>query len=309
LKSAFGGWSGWYIRFKGERHIHEKYQAEILVAKTKLKEVSGKSVSGVKRALMGNVDQSNKVLMKECLRRWAQDVKQERSAKAIADKLAADQLHYETLRAGQKASAKRNMMRMAGGNDEHMKSMIFSTWANHKAEVAKLQEMEDREAMLQKQLANMKSKSRGGASGVMSRMSDATNRGLIVVVWTAWKEEAKSETRARGLEATLNSQNSKFKSLNARQKDNAKNSAQSAIELEEHNQMMNIFMNWATEVEITRIILHYGGKMQGKREQLDQVHGMFKDFASALEQGISTTPRTEKRSSGPRGKPPLPGAA
>merc|ERR1719512_579057 len=37
VKAAFGGWMNHYIRYKGEKHIHEKFQAEILQAKQRLK--------------------------------------------------------------------------------------------------------------------------------------------------------------------------------------------------------------------------------------------------------------------------------
>jgi len=61
---------------------------------------------------------------------------------------------------------------------------------------------------------------------------------------------------------------------------------------------MIIFMNWKTEVEIQRVISHYSGKMQGKKQQLEQVQSMFKDFSSQLEQGLANSPRTEKKSGG-----------
>jgi len=295
LKTAFGGWSTWFVRLRGEQHIHEKFKAEIVEAKAKLKEIQGSSVSGVKRALMGNVEQSNKVLLGECVRRWAQDVKREKQDREARLKLATEAAHLETLRAGQKASAKRSMMRMAGEGDENLRSLCFTGWANVKLEEQKQKEFEEREAKLQQQLDKVKSRGTGGATGVIQRMSDASNTGLLQRVFSAWSDDTRTERRARNLEETIASQNAKFSNLNAKQKGNAKHAAQSAIELEEHNTMMNIFMNWRMEVEVSRVIMHYSGKMQGKQQQLEQVQSMFKDFASALDQGLSNTPRTEKR--------------
>jgi len=296
LKATFGGWTMHYTRFKGEKHIHEKYQAEIVQAKARLKEMQGKSVSCVKRSLMVNADKADSMLLAECVRRWAADIKSEKEERMNKLKHETDMAHLECLRADQKAAAKRNLMRMSGESAENLITMCFTSWANSKKEEKKQREFEEREERLQAQLAEMKSKSKGGNKGVLSRVGQESTSGMTGNVFVHWRDHTRTEKRARDMEETINSQDSKFKSLNSKQKGNAKNAAQSAIQLEEHNYLMNIFMNWATEVEVSKIIMHYSGKMQGKKAQLEQVQTMFKDFTSALEQGISNTPRTEKRS-------------
>merc|ERR1712051_707825 len=63
LKATFGGWMNHYIRYKGEKHIHEKFQAEIVAAKQRLKDMQGKSTSCIKRSLMANSDKANNMLL------------------------------------------------------------------------------------------------------------------------------------------------------------------------------------------------------------------------------------------------------
>merc|ERR1712176_1004707 len=164
----------------------------------------------------------------------------------------------------------------------------------NKEEEKKQKAFEEREEKLQKQLGEMKAKSGGSAKGVLSRVSEASTSGITGNVFVHWRDHCKTELRARNLENTIQASEAKFKSLNQKQKGNAMHAAQNAVDLEEDNYLMNIFMNWAQEVEISRVILHYSGKMKGKTEQLQQVQSMFKDFTAALEQGISNTPRTEK---------------
>merc|ERR1719512_60413 len=296
VKAAFGGWMNHYIRYKGEKHIHEKFQAEIVQAKQRLKEMEGKSVSAVKRSLMGNADKANDMLLQECIRRWAEDVKREKADRMAKLRLETEMAHLECLRADQKAAAKRNLMRMTNDSDENLITMCFTSWAKSKAEEKKQKEFEEREAKLQKQLADMKGKSEGNTKGVLGRVSEASTSGITGNVFVHWRDHCRSELRARHMEDTINAHNAKFKSLNSKQKGNAKNAAQSAIELEEHNYLMNIFMNWHMEVQVSSVVMHYSGKMAGKKQQLEQVQSMFKDFTVALEQGISTTPRTEKKS-------------
>merc|ERR1711920_454716 len=173
-------------------------------------------------------------------------------------------------------------------------------------EEKKQKEFDEREERLQQQLGDMKSKSGGSAKGVLSRVSESSTSGITGNVFVHWRDHTKTEVRARNLENTIQASEAKFKSLNQKQKGNATHAAQNAIDLEEDNQLMNIFMNWAQEVEISRVVMHYSGKMKGKTEQLQQVQSMFKDFTAALEQGMQNTPRTEKtnKRDSSRSKPP-----
>merc|ERR1740123_1248655 len=202
----------------------------------------------------------------------------------------------EGLQRDQKASAKRNLMRMTNDSDENLITMTFTAWAKSKAEEKKQREFEEREAALQGKLGHMKGSAGGNAKGVLGRVSQESGSGMQGNVFVHWRDHVKSELRARNMEETIKNSEAKFKTLNSKQKGNANNAAESAIQLEEQNFLMSVFMNWHMEVEVSRVVMHYSGKMQGKKQQLEQVQSMFKDFASALEQGISNTPRTEKKS-------------
>merc|ERR1740117_2100787 len=90
----------------------------------------------------------------------------------------------------------------------------------------------------------------------------------------------------------------RFKSLNVNQKKNAKSVPSATHAQEEENTIMVFFYAWATDTRTERVIAHYGGKLDQKKNQLDAVQTMFKSFANQLEQGIGSaaTPRTQKRS-------------
>lgn len=313
LKASFGGWSNHFVQYKGNKHIHEKYQAEIVKAKARLAEVTGKSKGCIKRSLMANSDKAGEMLLADVVRRWREHSTREKAERQAKLKFDTDVEHLQCLKSDQRASAKKNLMRMAGGSEESLLTMVFTAWAKNKQEEQKQREFEEREAKLQSDLARMKSGAKGGNKGVLQRVSDNSTAGLLGNIFVHWRDHTKTETRARHLEKTLQEQEHRFKSLNQKQKGNAMHCAQNALDLEEDNLLMQIFMNWKTEVEIQVVISHYSGKMKGKTEQLAQVHSMFSDFSKQLEQGISITPRTEKRS-GHRSKggekpPALPSAS
>merc|ERR1719330_971459 len=167
LKAAFGGWMNHYIRYKGEKHIHEKFQAEIVQAKQRLKEMEGKSVSAVKRSLMGNAGKSVNAAKRSLLRRWCEEAKNEKKERMHKLKLETEMAQLECLQRDQKAAAKRNLMRMTNDSEENLITMTFTAWAKSKAEEKKQRDFEEREAALNGKLGNMKGSSGGNAKGVL----------------------------------------------------------------------------------------------------------------------------------------------
>jgi len=135
----------------------------------------------------------------------------------------------------------------------------------------------------------MKSKS-DSAKGVL-RMTGSTGTGLVSMAWKAWYEDYVSEKKAKEMEELMNAESAKFKSLNARMKDNASGKATRSIDLEKENLLMSVLMNWQIETRVQRIVSHYSGQLENKKHQLEAVQTMFQSFASQLEKGIQSTPR------------------
>merc|ERR1712113_719569 len=129
--------------------------------------------------------------------------------------------------------------------------------------------------------------------------------------WKAWVEDYQAEKKAKEMEELLNGENAKFKSLNARMKENASGKASRSIDIENDNLLMQVLMNWQIEARVQRVVSHYGGQLESKKHQLEAVQTMFQSFASQLEKGIESTPRKKEKSSkggsssGDRKSPPL----
>merc|ERR1719476_1321014 len=90
--------------------------------------------------------------------------------------------------------------------------------------------------------------------------------------------------------------NSKFQGLNQKQRLAVRKQAEKANKQEEENLLTTYFENWAGEAKLDRVIKHYAGKMDAKKHQLDAVQTMFQSFAVQLEQGISQSPRSHRKS-------------
>merc|ERR1719222_406454 len=142
----------------------------------------------------------------------------------------------------------------------------------------------------------MMEKKKEEAKSVLQRMVGASDSGLIFNVWNAWREDFMAEKKARELEQTMKAHQEQFSLLKSRQKDSAGCTAMKASELTDLNVLMQIFMNWATEVQVSKVVDHYGEKLHGKREKLQAVHSMFKRFADQLESGVGDANDKEHRS-------------
>merc|ERR1711957_1101503 len=111
--------------------------------------------------------------------------------------------------------------------------------------------------------------------GVLQRMTGSSDSGLLFTAWKAWMEDYESEKKAKEMEELMNGQNAKFKSLNARMKDNAKGKSGRAIDIEQDNLIMAVLMNWSIEARVQRVVAHYGGQLENKKHQLEAVQTMF----------------------------------
>merc|ERR1719231_1136928 len=78
----------------------------------------------------------------------------------------------------------------------------------------------------------------------------------------------------------------RFAGLTGRQKDNAMGVQQRVNEQMDLNAMLKHFSAWATDTKLERIMRHYNGKMESKKQQLQSVQHLFKNFATQLDQGL-----------------------
>merc|ERR1712217_133047 len=132
------------------------------------------------------------------------------------------------------------------------------------------------------------------AKGVLQRMTGSSDTGLMHTAFKAWLEDWESEKKAKEMEDLMNGENAKFKSLNARMKENASGKAGRSIDIENDNLLMSCLMNWQIETRVQKVVSHYGGQLENKKHQLEAVQTMFQSFASQLEKGIESTPRKDK---------------
>merc|ERR1712072_1343474 len=105
-------------------------------------------------------------------------------------------------------------------------------------------------------------------------------------VMSTWCQQFKDNKEAAKMEALMAKNEARFGALNGRQKDNAKGVMSRVNEQMDLNLMLKHFSAWATDTKLERIMRHYNSKMEGKKQQLQSVQHLFKNFATQLDQGL-----------------------
>jgi len=135
---------------------------------------------------------------------------------------------------------------------------------------------------------------------VLDRMSGASEAGLQMLCFQGWRDYYTDLKSSREMEEAMLSGEGRMKSLYGKQKGAAKGVVERLNETEHDIFMASIFLSWSCEASLGNVIKHYAGRMDQKKQQLDAVQGMFKNFATALEQGIGqNSPRSQSRIAGP----------
>jgi len=294
--TVFKTWWTYKVKQEHEQAIHKKFRKEIDDAQRSLMEYKQAQVRNIREVLMRNSAGSAKLLMTECFRVWAKDVQDEKEERGLKDHIEMSRAKMGNLKAAQKDNARQTMMRLVAGAEDAIRSAAWQHWVLFHEEYKKNKDFELLVRKQEEKMQDFMKRKSEEAKGVLSKMAGSSDTGLLHSTFTAWMEDWKSVKKARDMEDMMNNHNAKLASLNARVKGNANSAALRSNELEKENTVMQMFMHWHTEARLGRLIRHYSGQMDSKKQQLDAVQTMFKSFAQQLESGISTTPRTTRKS-------------
>mmetsp|Transcript_25268 Transcript_25268/g.58880 ORF Transcript_25268/g.58880 Transcript_25268/m.58880 type:complete len:533 (+) Transcript_25268:98-1696(+) len=303
MQTVFKAWWAHKVKYFADKAMHDKFQKEIEDTQKALVDYKHAQVSNVRDVLTRTADASDRALLVECLRVWTKDIQDEKENRVF--KASAQDAHRRmgNLKSAQKENAKKSMMRLVVANDENVRNTAFQAWVQYHDEVRKTREFEVLVKQQQDKLQDFVKKKSNEAKGVLSKMAGSSDTGLMHAALQAWVEDWKNAQKQREMEEYVQGQNAKLASYSRRAKASADTTAQRGNWMESDNVTMQIFMNWQTEARLGRLIRFYTGQMDAKGKQLEAVQTMFKSFATQLEHGISTTPRTTKKSSkAPKGE-------
>jgi len=289
---CFSTWNGWLLQHKANQYIHDKFKQEIQDAEDALIAFKSKHLGISRGILKRGAASTDAGLLSEVVRVWYTYVVVEGHNKEMDEKLAAANAKFGNAQQSAKDASKKVMGRMSAGNDNALLTLCVQSWKASLEELKKDKEIDALAKDMETKYKEMMQKKNGEAKGVLDRMSGASETGLLHMMIEAWVGAVKEEKAGREMEEKMQAQGDRFKSLNQRQKGNAKSVASKCHQQEEENMIMVFFFAWSVDTKTEMVIKKYGEKLDQKKGQLDAVQTMFRSFASQLEQGIGNTPRT-----------------
>merc|ERR1712178_601814 len=140
----------------------------------------------------------------------------------------------------------------------------------------------------------MGKKQNEGAKSVLNRMSSGSDSALLAMVLKAWIETFEEQKKQEALQGVLEAGASKMSLFSSKNKLSALGVLQKMADAQDMTLLIQTFNSWKKEAKVQNL-KRYGKETNEKRKkQLQGVKGLFKNFASELEQGLKEgTPRIE----------------
>lgn len=118
----------------------------------------------------------------------------------------------------QAAKSKKVLSRLNAGTDQGLMTLCFTAWVQFMEEYRKNKEFEDAVKAEEQKIAEFMKKQNEGAKSVLTRMSSATDSGLVATCFKGWVDVFLEIKKANELEDIMAKAGDKFKSFHGRNK-------------------------------------------------------------------------------------------
>jgi len=282
----FGSWYTFQQKMKSEKDIRDMFEAEIENLDAKFMEYRQAALNNVRNVLMRKAAEGDAGLMKQVWKNWTDEVQETKREAGSQGAMAAMEAKLAASSAAQMENTKKVMTKMSAGSDNALLKVVITSWMQFLEEYKKNKGEEDAIRAQEKAMEDFMKQKKDGAKAVLDKMNASTDSGLVEHVISTWCQYYKDDKDAKKMEALMAENEAKFGALNGRQKDNAMGVQNRVNEQMDLNLMLKHFSAWATDTKLERIMRHYNSKMEGKKQQLQSVQHLFKNFATQLDQGL-----------------------
>jgi hypothetical protein len=291
---SFHEWHEYIIQMKREAEIRVEYQEEIDAANQRLQDYIETQTATMKKMINKRSMATQEELVGLCFQSFVDELKDKANRIAKEAEMKALEERMSKFTADQSAKSKAVMGRMNAGSEDGLKSLCIQAWIQAMAEAKKNAEFEEAVKAEEAKLKAFQEKQKEGATGVLNRMSSASESGLLQTVLTAWIEVFTEQKKAYEMEELLAGAGGKFGSFSDKNKKGAMNITERAALAQDTGTLIVIFSYWKREMLVERMRRYAREKNNKKKQQLVGVKGLFKNFANELEAGLKEgTPRTE----------------
>lgn len=294
MHTTFTSWKDHMSRLKREEEIRKEYEAELEEATKRLAEYQKQQVDTVRNVLLRGAEGAQRMLVQTCFEAFREEVLEKKRNEALQGNVKALENKLKTFAETTASNAKRVLTRMNDGNTESLKNMCWKAWNQFVEDYKKDKEMNDAVKLAEQKMNEFKSKGNDGAKSVLNRMSSANESGLVQTYFQAWAELYKEEKTSSEMSALLQSRQGQMSGFAARNKTSAMNEMNRMVWAQEGGTLVCIIAKWKQECRVEGMLRYGHEKNKKRKEQLQGVKGLFKSFATDLENGLKDgTPRVE----------------
>jgi hypothetical protein len=292
VASSFNEWRGVKEKMKKENEIRSEYAERIEAAQKRLFDYKQSQKGNAKGVLLRQAAAGDGALIGDVFGYLCKELKQRKDDEEAAKKLAEIEAKLAAQSGKNKDNAKAVLMRNLASGDNQLMDVCLECWKKWLEEYKKNKESEDAVKDAEAKVAAFMKQKSEGAKGIIDRMNSATDSGLVEHVISTWVQYYKDIKKAEEMEALINGNAAKFASFGARNKQGAMSAGEKATAIKEYGLINHAMLLWMEVTKVERMLRYYTSRIDGKKQQLQGLQGMFRNFANQLESGLKEgTPR------------------
>jgi len=292
VANVYSEWKGLKEKLKKENEIKAEYAERLEGAQKRLFDYKQSQKGNAKGVLLRQAAAGDGALIADVFAYLCKEPKQRKEDAEAAKKLAEIEAKMAAMAGKNKDNAKAVLMRNLAQGDNQLMDVCLECWKTWLIEYKKDKETEDAVKDAEAKVAAfMKGKSEG-AKGIIDRMNSATDSGLVEHVISTWIQFFKDIKKAEEMQRIMDERSAKFSNFSSRNKQGAMSAGQKATAIKEYGLMVHAMLLWTEVTKVERMLRYYQTRVDGKKQQLQGLQSMFRNFANQLESGLKEgTPR------------------
>eukprot|EP00747_Dinoflagellata_sp_TGD_P162375 gnl/TRDRNA2_/TRDRNA2_179898_c0_seq1.p1 gnl/TRDRNA2_/TRDRNA2_179898_c0~~gnl/TRDRNA2_/TRDRNA2_179898_c0_seq1.p1 ORF type:complete len:566 (+),score=172.85 gnl/TRDRNA2_/TRDRNA2_179898_c0_seq1:69-1766(+) len=287
-KACFAGWKELILQLREENAIREEYEERLVAAEKRLVDYRMKQLDGISGIINKKGEEQLKILKQEVFDLIKQNVVDEKTERETQDALKALNDKMANFSSAQSDNAKKVVERMNAGRGEALVAAVFKAFVDYHQFYQREKETEEAVKRAEQQVNKFLKEKGDNAKGVMARLSSGSDAGLVgtcMKAWVALYLENKAEQEMLDI---VNGESSKHANAMGRNKQSADAVMRRAKFHQDQMMYLRFWNAWLMDTRVEGTLRKYHTRINTKKEQLQTVQRMFRDFAVQLESGLKS---------------------
>ncbi|CAK9048480.1 unnamed protein product [Durusdinium trenchii] len=288
LIAAWAGWVCVMQRSKAERNLTTRYSNELQAAEEELESFKARHLSNIRKVLQQNHKRDNCELVSVVMNDWREQAFRQKAEAWTEDKIKTVQLSIGRTTKEMCNRAKKVISRMVEDEKGAAVGSCFASWVLFSVAYKKDRDFEENLKHFERQMQVYKDKKKEDAALILSRVSAATDSGLVQQTLAAWTSYTFDGQKIRGLEGKVYGYDDRLHETKKKHRQIAANLSGRTGDQIDMNTMYQSWMAWTSCSKTARLDKFFGQKIDRKRRQLSNLQVLFQNFADELETGLGT---------------------